>query len=64
MRRKGRKAPLPMMGGGAGTGNDGGRYEMHEESIAELPAAYEREQDMKKVDDRAAAGYDGAYRGH
>lgn len=33
-------------------------HEMHAQNLVELPADYGR------VDDRAAAGYDGAYRGH
>ncbi|RSL60825.1 hypothetical protein CEP53_005300 [Fusarium sp. AF-6] len=65
IRRKNRKpSSLEKMDSGAGIRNDGVRYEMHEQSLVELPAGYDREQDMKRVDDRAAAGYDGAYRGH
>ena len=65
-RRKNAKKPssLEKVDSGAGIHNDGARYEMHEQPLVELPAGYDREQDMKRVDDRAAAGYDGAYRGH
>lgn len=52
------------MEGGEGMGNGQPRYEMHVDSVAELPAGYDRQQEMKTADARVAAGYDGAYRGH
>lgn len=59
---------------GAGICNEETRYEMHGVSLVELSsietmlnemdASSERKQYIKRVDDRAAAGYDGAYRGN
>ncbi|KAJ3458024.1 hypothetical protein MRS44_012133 [Fusarium solani] len=64
-RRKNNKKPsLPKMDEAAGIRDNEARYEMPEQSLVELPADYARVQEMKRVDDRVAAGYDGAYRGH
>lgn len=66
LRSKKRKSSQQLEDSDAGKPNDDTRYELHDErthevhaqSLVELPADYGR------VDDRAAAGYDGAYRGH
>ncbi|KAK2480701.1 hypothetical protein H9L39_06340 [Fusarium oxysporum f. sp. albedinis] len=66
LRRKNRKSSQQLTDSDAGKPNEETRYELHDErthemhaqNLVELPADYQR------VDDRAAAGYDGAYRGH
>ncbi|KAH7230914.1 hypothetical protein BKA59DRAFT_535872 [Fusarium tricinctum] len=66
LRRKNRKSSQQLTDSDAGKPNEETRYELHDErthemhaqNLVELPADYGR------VDDRAAAGYDGAYRGH
>lgn len=66
LRSKNRKSSQQLTDSDAGKPNDETRYELHDErthevhaqNLVELPADYGR------VDDRAAAGYDGAYRGH
>ncbi|KAF5980438.1 agglutinin isolectin 1 precursor [Fusarium coicis] len=66
LRGKKRKSSQQLEDSDAGKPTEETRYELHDErthemhaqSLVELPADYGR------VDDRAAAGYDGAYRGH
>ncbi|KAF4435068.1 agglutinin isolectin 1 precursor [Fusarium acutatum] len=66
LRSKNRKSSQQLSDSDAGKPHEETRYELHDErthevhaqNLVELPADYGR------VDDRAAAGYDGAYRGH